>query len=65
MFRGSKSRNKVSVGEPAEGSLPKERYVVLVLRVLLPWEPVEKIIIRGRLVPLKGEGREASLGLPC
>ena len=22
-FRGSKSRNKVSVGEPAEGSLPK------------------------------------------
>ncbi|PTU16801.1 hypothetical protein P175DRAFT_0179335, partial [Aspergillus ochraceoroseus IBT 24754] len=23
-FRGSKSRNKVSVGEPAEGSLPSE-----------------------------------------
>jgi hypothetical protein len=23
-FRGSKSRNKVSVGEPAEGSLPKD-----------------------------------------
>ena len=24
-FRGSKSRNKVSVGEPAEGSLPNTR----------------------------------------
>jgi hypothetical protein len=24
-FRGSKSRNKVSVGEPAEGSLKKEK----------------------------------------
>ena len=24
-FRGSKSRNKVSVGEPAEGSLPKQK----------------------------------------
>ena len=24
-FRGSKSRNKVSVGEPAEGSLPQSR----------------------------------------
>ncbi len=23
-FRGSKSRNKVSVGEPAEGSLPND-----------------------------------------
>ena len=26
LFRGSKSRNKVSVGEPAEGSLPFSRY---------------------------------------
>jgi hypothetical protein len=30
-FRGSKSRNKVSVGEPAEGSLP------LVVDYGLPW----------------------------
>ena len=28
-FRGSKSRNKVSVGEPAEGSLPKNLSGVL------------------------------------
>jgi hypothetical protein len=28
-FRGSKSRNKVSVGEPAEGSLPKDNLSIL------------------------------------
>ena len=27
MFRGSKSRNKVSVGEPAEGSSTKSKYL--------------------------------------
>eukprot|EP01046_Picozoa_sp_COSAG06_P134435 COSAG06_NODE_84767_length_100_cov_256.000000_1_plen_28_part_10 len=27
MLRGSKSRNKVSVGEPAEGSLPTSKRV--------------------------------------
>ena len=36
-FRGSKSRNKVSVGEPAEGSLPKFWYLCAQGRSL-PWE---------------------------
>jgi hypothetical protein len=27
LFRGSKSRNKVSVGEPAEGSLTKNNLI--------------------------------------
>jgi hypothetical protein len=43
-FRGSKSRNKVSVGEPAEGSLPKDNLstlkdltFVLALTVLYFW----------------------------
>ena len=30
-FRGSKSRNKVSVGEPAEGSLPKSLHLFAVI----------------------------------
>ena len=30
-FRGSKSRNKVSVGEPAEGSLPKSLHSFAVI----------------------------------
>ena len=29
LFRGSKSRNKVSVGEPAEGSLPNDSKVII------------------------------------
>ena len=32
-FRGSKSRNKVSVGEPAEGSLKKEKRPVFFIRM--------------------------------
>lgn len=39
-FRGSKSRNKVSVGEPAEGSLIKKKnYLVLAFMVDLIFQP--------------------------
>ncbi len=31
MLRGSKSRNKVSVGEPAEGSLPSDMCGLVVM----------------------------------
>ena len=46
-FRGSKSRNKVSVGEPAEGSLPIIYYQKL-------WEKKERwlMMIRHRRRPL-------------
>ena len=35
-FRGSKSRNKVSVGEPAEGSLTNHRVLAFVLAFFKP-----------------------------
>jgi hypothetical protein len=33
-FRGSKSRNKVSVGEPAEGSLTRTHVLNLIVHLL-------------------------------
>ena len=46
LFRGSKSRNKVSVGEPAEGSLTKFRFQSILERRT---SGVEQKILEGGL----------------
>ncbi len=53
--RGSKSRNKVSVGEPAEGSLPMARSEKSLVGILLSLENASRIrAVAVRLVPQLG-----------
>ncbi len=55
--RGSKSRNKVSVGEPAEGSLPMARSEKSLVGILLFLENASRIPC------LSGWSRERDLSL--
>jgi hypothetical protein len=53
LSRGSKSRNKVSVGEPAEGSLPSYKSTIIDTRV----RPLLKFGTRGlRLLSVRKVG---------